>query len=178
MHALVSKAVLPLVALAWVSAAQAATTVTGQISSTLILTNSCLVNGVGGTTGLNFGTINFGTTNSQFTTQSGQVLGGGGGALSIQCSSGTSPVITVGAGSHDGQSTGGTRALYDGVANYVPYDFYTDTGHSTLLAINGTINVGASTGVAQTVNIYGQAVGKAGLPAGTYTDTVSVQLTF
>lgn len=89
MHALVSKAVLPLVALAWVSAAQAATTVTGQISSTLILTNSCLVNGVGGTTGLNFGTINFGTTNSQFTTQSGQVLGGGGGALSIQCSSGT-----------------------------------------------------------------------------------------
>jgi spore coat protein U-like protein len=178
MHALVSKAVFPLVALVWVSGAQAATTVTGQISSTLILTNSCLVNGVGGTTGLNFGTINFGTTNSQFTTQSGQVLGGGGGALSIQCSSGTSPVITVGAGSHDGQSTGGTRALYDGVANYVPYDFYTDTGHSTLLAINGTINVGASTGVAQTVNIYGQAVGKAGLPAGTYTDTVSVQLTF
>ena len=36
----------------------------------------------------------------------------------------------------------------------------------------------AVTGVAQTVNLYGRAVGKAGLPAGTYTDTVAVELTF
>jgi spore coat protein U-like protein len=178
MHALVSKVGLGLMALMLASSAQAATTVTGQITSTLILTNSCLVNGVGGTTGLNFGALNFGTTSSQFATANGQVLGGGGGAMSIQCSSGTSPVITVGAGAHDSQSPGGTRALYDGVANYVPYDFYTDAGHSTLLPINGTINVGPSTGVVQTVNLYGQAVGKTGLPAGTYTDTVAVQLTF
>ena len=82
------------------------------------------------------------------------------------------------AGAHDGQSPGGTRALYDGVANYVPYDLYTDAGHSQLLAIDGVINLAASTGVAQTVNLYGQAVGKAGLPAGTYTDTISVELTF
>jgi len=40
------------------------------------------------------------------------------------------------------------------------------------------ISLAASTGVAQTVNIYGQAVGKAGLPAGTYTDTIAVELTF
>jgi spore coat protein U-like protein len=105
-------------------------------------------------------------------------LGGGGGALSILCSSGTTPVVKVRAGAHDGQSPGGARALYDGVANYVPYDFYTDAGHSQLLPIDGTINLATSTGVAQTVNIYGQAVGKAGLPAGTYTDTVAVELTF
>ncbi|MBC2656473.1 spore coat protein U domain-containing protein [Pseudomonas sp. MSSRFD41] len=178
MHALVSRIGWPLLGLLMASTAQAATTVTGQITSTLILTSSCQVNGVGGTTGLNFGALNFGTTNSLFTTASGQVLGGGGGALSILCSAGTTPSLTVQGGSNDGKSTGGTRALYDGVGNYVPYDLYTDAGHSQLLAINGVIALAPSTGVAQTVNIYGQAVGKAGLPAGTYTDTVSVQLTF
>ncbi|KAB0496438.1 Csu type fimbrial protein [Pseudomonas vancouverensis] len=174
----VSRIGLSLLGLTLASSAMAATTVTGQISSTLILTSSCQVNGVGGSTGLNFGALNFGTTNSLFTTATGQVLGGGGGALSILCSAGTNPTVKVRAGTNDGKSTGGSRALYDGVANYVPYDFYTDAGHSNLLAIDGVINLAPSTGVAQTVNIYGQALGKAGLPAGTYTDTVAVELTF
>lgn len=178
MRTLATRIGLPLLGLTLVSSAQAATTVTGQITSSLILISSCQVNGAGGSTGLNFGALNFGTANSLFTTASGQVLGGGGGALSILCSSGTTPSVKVRAGAHDGQSPGGTRALYDGVANYVPYDLYTDAGHSQLLAIDGVINLAASTGVAQTVNLYGQAVGKAGLPAGTYTDTISVELTF
>lgn len=177
MHALVSKAVFPLLALAWVSGSHAAT-VAGTVTATLVLTSSCQVNGSAATGGMSFGTLNFGTSNSLFTEASGQVLGGGGGALSILCSAGTSPSLTVSAGANDGKSTGGGRALYDGVANYVPYDLYTDSGHSQLLAIGGTINLAPSTGVAQAVNIYGKANGKAGLPAGTYTDTVNVTLTF
>jgi spore coat protein U-like protein len=165
--------------LAMASSAQAATTVTGQITASLILINSCQVNGTAaGASGNNFGTLNFGTSPSLFATANSQVLGGTGSALSVLCSSGTTPVITVMAGTHDGQSPGGSRALGDGVGNFVPYDFYTDAGFSQLLAIGGTITLAASTGVAQTVNIYGRAVGKAGLPAGTYTDTVAVQLTF
>lgn len=178
MRRIASRIGLSLLGLTLVSSAHAATTVTGQITSSLILISSCQVNGAGGSTGLNFGALNFGTANSLFTTATGQVLGGGGGALSILCSSGTTPTVKVRAGANDGKSPGGTRALFDGVANYVPYDLYTDAGHSQLLAIDGTINLAASTGVAQTVNIYGQAVGKAGLPAGTYTDTVAVELTF
>ncbi|OLF53131.1 spore coat U domain-containing protein [Pseudomonas chlororaphis] len=178
MHLLVSRMAMSLLGLALFSTAQAATTVTGQITSSLILTSSCQVNGVGGSSGLNFGALNFGTTDSLFTQASAQVLGGGGGALSILCSSGTSPTVKVRAGAHDGQSAGGTRALADGSGNFVPYDLYTDSGHSQILAIDGVINLSASTGVAQTVNIYGKAVGKAGLPAGTYTDTVAVELTF
>jgi spore coat protein U-like protein len=178
MHMLASRIGLSLLGLTLASGAQAATTVTGQITSSLILVSSCQVNGAGGSSNLNFGALNFGTTDSLFTTASGQVLGGGGGALSILCSSGTTPTVKVRSGANDGMSTGGSRALYDGVANYVPYDLYTDAGHSQLLAIDDVINLAASTGVAQTVNIYGQAVGKAGLPAGTYTDTVAVELTF
>jgi spore coat protein U-like protein len=163
--------------LALAAQAQAAT-VTGTISSTLTLTSACQVNGSGGTTGLNFGALNFGTQDSLFTTANGQVLGGGGGAMSILCSAGTVPAIRVRNGAHDGQSTGGTRALADGAGNFVPYDFYTDAGRTQLLAIDGTITLPTSTGVAQTVNLYGQARGKAGLPAGVYTDTVAVELSF
>lgn len=178
MRMFASRIGLPLLGLTLASGAQAATTVTGQITSSLILTSSCQVNGSSGASGLDFGVLSFGTDNTLFTTATGQVLGGGGGALSILCSSGTTPTVKVRAGAHDGLSPGGTRALYDGVANYVPYDLYTDAGHSQLLAIDGVINLATSTGVAQTVNIYGQAVGKPGLPAGTYSDTIAVELTF
>jgi len=163
--------------LALAAQAQAAT-VTGTISSTLTLTAACQVNGSGGDTGLNFGALNFGSKDALFTTADGQVLGGGGGAMSILCSAGTVPAIRVRAGSHDGQSPGGTRALADGIGNFVPYDFYTDAGHTQLLNIGDTITLPTSTGVAQTVNLYGLARGKAGLPAGTYTDTVAVELSF
>ncbi|MFF7064535.1 spore coat protein U domain-containing protein [Pseudomonas sp. NPDC008258] len=163
--------------LALASQAQAAT-VTGTINSTLTLIAACQVNGSSGTSGLNFGALNFGTQDALFTTVNGQVLGGGGGAMSILCSAGTVPAIRVRAGAHDGQSSGGTRALADGAGNFVPYDFYTDAGRTQLLAIDGTITLPTSTGVAQTVNLYGQARGKAGLPAGVYTDTVAVELSF
>jgi spore coat protein U-like protein len=163
--------------LALASQAQAAGSVTGSIAATLTLTAACQVNGSTATSAANFGALNFGTQDSLFTTASAQVLSGGN-ALSILCSTGVTPVIKVRAGLHDGLSSGGTRALGDGSGNYVPYDFYTDSGHSTLLPIDGTITLPTSTGAAQGVNLYGQARGKAGLPAGSYADTVSVELTF
>lgn len=178
MQPFVLRLAVPLLGLGLAFGAQAATTVTGQMTSSLILTSSCLVNGTTGSTNLNFGSLNFGTTTSLFTQAGTQLVAAGGGAVSIQCSAGTTPSMTIQAGSHDGQSPGGSRALADGTGNFVPYDLYTDSGFSNLLAINGVINLAASTGVAQTVNIYGKAVGKPGLPAGTYTDTIAVQLTF
>lgn len=157
--------------------AQAAT-VTGKIDASLILISSCQVNGSTATTGVNFGALNFGTQNALFTEAGAQVLGSGTNAMSILCSRGAVPVIKLGTGANDGLSTGGTRALTDGSSNYVPYDFYTDSAHTTLVPINGTITLPTSTGVAQTVNLYGRAVGKAGLPPGTYSDTVAVELSF
>ncbi|MFJ4376419.1 spore coat U domain-containing protein [Pseudomonas japonica] len=164
---------------ALVCAAQAqAASVTGNINASLVLISSCQVNGSTATTGVNFGALNFGTQTALFTQAGAQVLAGGGGAMSILCSNGAIPVIKVGVGAHDGLSSGGTRALADGSGNFVPYDFYTDAGFATLLPINGTITLPTSSGAAQTVNLYGKAVGKAGLPPGTYSDTVAVELSF
>ncbi|WP_415769435.1 Csu type fimbrial protein [Pseudomonas sp. LB3P38] len=177
MHMLVSRIGFSVLVLALASNAQADTT-TGQITSSMTLSNSCQINGAGGTSGMNFGALDFGSTGSLFTTANGQVLSGGG-ALSILCSSGTTPAVKVRAGAHDGGSDGGTRALMDVSGNnFVPYDLYTDSGHQDILAIDGVINLDPSDGSAQTVNIYGKAVGKAGLPAGIYSDTVAVELSF
>lgn len=72
-----SYCVLAGLGLALASQAQAAT-VTGSISSTLTLTAACQVNGTSGTSGLNFGALNFGTQDALFVTANAQVLGGGG----------------------------------------------------------------------------------------------------
>ncbi len=53
--------------LALASQAQAAT-VTGSINSTLTLISACQVNGSSGTSGLNFGALNFGTQDALFVT--------------------------------------------------------------------------------------------------------------
>lgn len=176
MRTTITRCILAGLGLALAYQAQAAM-VTGTISATLTLTAACQVNGTSGDSGLNFGSLNFGSQEALFTSANAQVLGGAS-AMSILCSAGTVPVIKVRTGTHDGQSSGGTRALSDGNGNFVPYDFYTDAGRTTLLPIDGTITLPTSTGVAQSVNLYGQARGKAGLPAGVYTDTVAVELSF
>lgn len=153
-------------------------TVTGQINSSLTLTSSCQVNGAGGASNVNFGTVNFGTSTSLFTQLGIQLLASGGGAVAILCSAGVTPSVTIQGGLHDGQSAGGSRALADGAGNFVPYDLYTDAGLNNLLSNTGVIPLATSTGAAQTFNVWGKAVGKAGLPAGTYTDTISVTLSF
>ncbi|MFK0087938.1 spore coat U domain-containing protein [Pseudomonas sp. NPDC090755] len=177
MQPYISRFIYAGIGLALCGQAQAAT-VTGQINASLTLVASCQVNGAIGSTGVDFGALDFGSQDALFSQAAGQVLGGGGGALSILCSSGTVPAVKIGAGTHDNQSAGGTRALADGSGNFVPYDFYTDAGHTQVLAINGVITLPTSSGVAQTVNLYGLAKGKVGLPAGVYSDTVAVELSF
>lgn len=97
--------------------------------------------------------------------------------MSVLCSAGTVPAIRVGAGTNDGQSTGGTRALADGLGNFVPYDFYTDaglraTGHRWRHYLAYQHRGGAD---GQPVWPGGRQARAAG---GVYTDTVAVELSF
>lgn len=62
--------------------------------------------------------------------------------------------------------------------NFVGYDLYSDTGYADLLEIGDEVDLQLSDGTEKTVNLYGKATGKAGLPAGSYSDTISVVLTF
>jgi spore coat protein U-like protein len=155
--------------------------ITGTVNATITLEAGCIVNGQNlddGATGANFGTVNFGTHNTLFTQSDGQVLNGGGGALSIQCSPGITPILSFEGGQHDGSGTGiGVHAMAhtSTAGKFVTYNLYSDAGRTAIIPIGGDIALG-STGAVQTVNIYARAFGEAALTPGTYTDTVTVVL--
>ncbi|GGP23150.1 Csu type fimbrial protein [Silvimonas iriomotensis] len=151
-------------------------TTTGQVNSTMTLTAACQVNGSTTSTGVNFGSLNFGSQTTLFSTASAQV-NGGSGAIAVQCSPGSGATLTFQAGLHDAQVTGGGRAMANGAGKFIPYDIYSDAGYSTVLASGSSVNI-TEDGTTQTVNIYGRAVGVAGLTPGTYSDVIAVQLNF
>ncbi|PZU57611.1 MAG: spore coat protein [Sphingobium sp.] len=156
--------------------ASGAQTVTGTVGSTITLTAACQVNGSTATSGVNFGTLDFGSRSTLFNTATGVVDGNGAGAIAIQCTPGSGATLTVVGGAHDAAITGGNRALSNGT-KFVPYDIYRDAGYANVLANGATISV-TTDGTVQTIPIYGRAVGTSALVAGTYTDTISLTLTF
>lgn len=153
-----------------------AQTVTGTIDSTITLTSACEVNGSTGTTAVDFGTLDFGSHTSLFTEATAQVDGNGSGAIAIQCTPGSGATLTFLAGLNDDEVAGSTRAMTNGTL-FVPYDIYSDPAFATVLDNGSTVPVTAD-GTVQIVNVYGRALGNAGLTAGTYTDTIAVTLTF
>ena len=154
--------------------------ITGTINATITLEAGCIINGQNlddGASGADFGTVDFGTENTLFVQSDAEVLNGGG-ALSIQCSPGIAPILSFEAGENDGEGAGtGLRAMAHSstAGQFVTYNLYSDSSRTTLIPIGGDI-VLASTGAAQTINIYGRAFGEAGLVAGTYSDTITVVL--
>lgn len=175
------KSVYAAAALLAISAGTAAKAdITGTVDATITLTSGCIINGQltnDGAGSSDFGTVDFGSRNSLFTSADGEAVGSGTG-IAIQCSPGIAPSLTFGAGEHDGLGTGsGNRAMAHASAagQYVKYGLYSDAGRNTLIAINGSLAL-ASDGSAQNIRVYGRAYGAAGLVTGTYSDTVLVTL--
>lgn len=164
------------------SRAAAQTSITGTIGVTLTLTSACSINGTLLTsgTGANFGTLDFGTATTLFTQQDAQVLTGSSGGISLTCSPGISPELTITSGSNDANTSGGhLHALASGTSN-VPYDLYSDSSRSIVLQNNKSVALTASS-TTYTTNLYGRVFGAgtaSTLPAGTYTDTLNVTLSF
>jgi len=81
--------------------------------------------------------------------------------------------------------TGGNRNRAQFGASRINYDVYRDSGcagqwrSGTANDINSTLNFGGSTTASVTVSYWGCIpAGQTGLPAGTYTDTVTMTLTY
>lgn len=154
----------------------AAETVTGTVNATITLTKACKVNDQTGAAGVSFGTLNFGSHTTLFTEATATANGNGAGAVAIQCTPGADATLQFNAGQNDGQVKGSGRAMNFGTY-YVPYDIYSDSGFLTKLVSGGSITVSAD-GTVKTVNVYGKALGAASLVDGTYSDVISVVLTF
>ncbi|MES2610158.1 MAG: spore coat U domain-containing protein [Pseudomonadota bacterium] len=166
-------------------------TLGGTMQAQMQLTAGCMVAGSSGASaGVNFGTLDFGTRPGSFTGIVTATPAGGEGAsgpTQLVCSPEVLGIsIQVGPGAYAGQGAGigsGSRAMRNGsTAAYIPYELYRDAGYTQPYpagtAITG-INVPAN-GAAFSLPIHGQ-INKstpAALPAGMYTDTLQVTVTY
>lgn len=155
-----------------------AATVNGTIGVSITLINSCLVNGGTPTGGMTFGTLGFGSQPTEFTSATASVQGTGSNPIQLQCSSSTTPTLTMVSGVNDTHATGSYLHAMTTGGKYVSYNVYTDVGLTNVIQNGAVFFTSANNGTVENVNIYGQAVGATGLTPGTYTDTLTVTLTF
>lgn len=75
-------------------------------------------------------------------------------------------------------SSGSTRRMRQGTtANYVQYELYTDSGRSTRWDTSSVVT-GTGSGNSQTLTIYGRVPSGQSAPAGNYSDTVTITVTY
>lgn len=102
--------------------------------------------------------------------------------VTVTCSNGTSYNTGLDEGSNSSGSTVSTRRMSDGGApNYLAYQLYSDSGRSTVwgktIATDTVTGTGDGTG--QVLTVYGRVpAGQQTVPTGSYSDTVTVTVTF
>ncbi|MDF2786111.1 MAG: polyketide synthase [Pantoea eucrina] len=172
------------------SVAALAATTTGAINATLTLTTGCLVNGQSATTGVNFGTLNFGSSAATFDTLNATLVGAAGSGIYVRCTTGQTFNVQVtsssGApGTVYGTVSGQPRYLILGSDNTqgIAYTLYSDAAFTTAIANNTNIAASGTTDPTLGTNyaIYGRVVGGGFnplIPAGTYTDTINVAVNY
>jgi len=152
------------------SMAQAGTA-TANLTVSITITASCMINAA---------TLTFPSTpgTSLLTTAVT-----GSTTVSVTCTSGSPYSIGMGQGANYSSSN---RMASSG--NYIPYGLYVDSGYThpwTTGATNSTCTttnecyLGTGSGSAQSVNIYGQVpITATAPPSGTYSDTVTMTITY
>ena len=140
-----------------------AATVQDQFQARITIQNDCVINSV---TDLDFGTS--GLLNAAVDATA---------TISLRCTENASYDIGL-----DGGGTGDTsaRQMSDGSGNTVDYQMYQDAARTVAWGnVVGTdTKSGTGTGVDDSHTIYGRVPAQATPPAGTYTDTVTVTVTY
>ncbi|MFG6667116.1 spore coat U domain-containing protein [Halomonas sp. HNIBRBA4712] len=156
--------------------------ISGVIDSSITLVDGCVINGSeasGGDTGVDFGDIDFGTAPAVFDAEDSTVAGGGANGVEVLCSPGVEPTFALTSGLNDGAASEGLHAMANGAGDFVGYSLYRDAARTDLIGLGETVALTTFDGTPQVIELYGRAFGAGGaLPSGTYTDTLSVELTF
>lgn len=106
----------------------------------------------------------------------------GSATLTVNCTSGSNGTITLGQGSN--ANTGSTdiapaRRLKDAGTNHLSYALYSDSARTVVWGADTTNDVVyTGVGTAEPVSVYGRITSGQNVPAGTYSDTVLVSITF
>lgn len=100
--------------------------------------------------------------------------------LSVQCTNTTPYTVALNAGSNAGGASNFTARTMKSGANSLGYQLYLDTGRSTIWG-DGTASStssGTGTGSTQSLTIYGRLPSLANVIPGSYTDTVTVTVSY
>jgi spore coat protein U-like protein len=102
--------------------------------------------------------------------------------LAVSCTTGAVATIALDPGSNGGHAAGGlTRAMTDGSSDYLSYELYSDSGLTTVWGnTSGTDVVENATTSTAAVDytVYASVPANQNVPAGTYTDSVLVTVSF
>ncbi|MGU3416229.1 spore coat protein U domain-containing protein [Enterobacteriaceae bacterium C34A] len=169
--------------------AQAVTSL-GTIAATLTLTNGCLINGSPSQSGINFGTLDFGTRPATFSTLTTQLTGASGGnSFTVQCTTSsytvtitgnansTAPGTVVGTPGTPGRYLISTTNATQGVA----YSLYSDSGYNNVITNGAALPIASTTGGVDSYTLYGRIQGGGNsvtVVPGTYTDTINVSVNY
>ncbi|MGO4100295.1 Csu type fimbrial protein [Pseudomonas sp. TAF7] len=157
--------------------AQAA--IAGQIQARLSIIASCEVtNGVTSSSGSpvsDFGLLDFGSQGPTWTSPiNANLSDGGNGTLEVSCNpSVTGFTVTIDGGVH---GDGTTRRLSNG-AQTIPYRLFIDASGSDSYSIDQHRNFAVTDGAQTPIPVFGSVVANtSAVPAGVYTDTLTVTL--
>ncbi|MEX3777445.1 spore coat U domain-containing protein [Pseudomonas sp. MYb118] len=169
-------ALITVAALAWPGAgAQAA--VSGQVYARLTIIAGCEVSN-GGSTGSpvsDFGTLDFGEQGPTWSNPIRASLGqGGGGRLNVACDPSVNGfTVTIDGGTH---GDGTTRRLSNG-RQTLPYQLFVDASGNQSYSIGQQHNFAVTHGTQIPIPVFGAVVANTrAIPAGVYTDTLTVTL--
>jgi len=166
-------AVLLLCSMAAHQTAAQAGTATANLTVQITITAACSINAA---------TLNFGSSVAGTTLVASAITGST--TVSVTCTSGSPYSIGMNSGSN---ASGNQRRMANG-GNYLNYGLYVDNAYAnpwSTASSNSTCTttsdcyLGTGNGAAQSINIYGQvpSVGTAP-PTGTYSDTVTMTITY
>jgi spore coat protein U-like protein len=154
-------------------ATQVPTTATFAVTAQVV--SGCVVVS-GSSSGLNFGTLAFGSYPAVST---GQVSASAtGGSAQIQCTPGVTLTMTIDGGLNPSASATQRNVKATG-ATLVGYRLYADSGHTQAIGINQGVSVVVPASGSVTLPIYGVLTlpGATAAP-GTYSDTAQVTISY
>lgn len=101
-------------------------------------------------------------------------------SLSVQCSNTTPYVVGLDAGTHAGGATNFSGRKIQNGTSTIGYQLYTDTGRTMVWGngIGTSVSAGVGSGGTQSLAVYGQVADLTGAVPGTYTDLVTVTITY
>ncbi len=149
---------------AWAPAA----TATANLTVSAQVVTACVVSG---------GTLNFG---GSINPASASVPLDATASITVQCSSTTPYTVALDAGANAGGAANFTaRAIKNG-SNTLGYQLYTDSGRSQVWGngVSSSTVAGTGTGSNQTLTVYGRLPSLSGAVPGTYSDTVTITITY